>query len=196
MRLTRRLLLIAAPLAAAGVAQAGEAPDRFVHLGHVVDLSAVPADQRPALAAWIRQQIGLVQGLSIRDDVKAWFASVPVTVDPALNQPGRFAGGRLTLDDQTSPPDNPVLLHELLHAYMDARLPRTGQLRRFYDQARASGDWPADAYMLRNPAEFFAMTGSVALWGRAARAPFTRERLRASLPDCHDWLAGEFGLRA
>jgi hypothetical protein len=50
--------------------------------------------------------------------------------------------------------------------------------------------------MLRNPAEFFAMTGSVALWGRAARAPFTRERLRASLPDCHDWLAGEFGLRA
>lgn len=196
MDLTRRFLLIAAPVAVAGVAHAGDTAPTFTHQGHAVDLSAVPQPERPALAASIRRQIELVQGLAIRDDIKVWFASIPVIVDPDLNQPGRYAGGRLTLRDRTSPPDNPVLLHELLHAYMDVRLPRDGRLRRFYMQAQASGAWPADAYMLSNINEFFAMTGSVTLWGQAARPPFTRERLRATLPDCYDWLAGEFGLRA
>lgn len=196
MTLTRRFLLIAAPLTAAGAARADDTAPTFAHMGHTVDLGAVAPSERSALAASIRRQIELVQGLAIRADIKSWFASIPVTVDPGLNQPGRYAGGRLTLNDETSPPDNPVLLHELLHAYMDVRLPRDGQLRRFYQQARDSGDWPADAYMLSNINEFFAMTGSVALWGRAARPPFTRERLRASLPDCYGWLAGEFGLRA
>ncbi|GAA0629627.1 hypothetical protein GCM10009422_28890 [Brevundimonas kwangchunensis] len=162
----------------------------------MVDLSALEAARRPEIAAWVRQQIDQVHDLPISDDIKAWFATVTITIDPTLNMPGRFSGGRLTLDDRVSPPDNPVLLHELLHAYMDLRLPRTDEVRRFYEQARDSGDWPAQSYMLSNVAEFFAMTGSVALWGQAARPPSTRERLREAMPEYYDWLTTHFGLRA
>lgn len=168
----------------------------FEYRGFTVDLTASASLRRNGLEAYVREQIDLVESLAVRADVKAWFQSVRVTVDPELNMPGRFAGGRLTLDDTTSARDNPVLLHELLHGYMADRLRPTGELRRFYEEARASGVWPSGSYMLSNINEFFAMTASVALWGRAARPPATREQLKALMPDYFDWLRTEFGLEA
>ncbi|RZI98591.1 MAG: hypothetical protein EON90_12780 [Brevundimonas sp.] len=190
--LNRRTALVTA--LACALPGAASAQDRFDYRGFSVDLTAAAADKREALSAYIRQQIDLVESLAIRPDIKAWFRTVALTVDPALNMPGRFSGGRLTLDDSVSPPDNPVLLHELLHGYMDGRLRPTGEVRAFYDQAKASGDWPPRSYMLTNVAEFFAMTGSVALWGRASRPPSTRERLQEKAPDYYAWLVREFGL--
>lgn len=168
----------------------------FEYRGFTVDLTASTLLSRGSLADYIREQIDLVENLAIRSDIKAWFRSVRVTVDPELTMPGRFADGRLTLDDTTSARDNPVLLHELLHGYMADRLRPTGELRRFYEEARASGVWPSGSYMLSNINEFFAMTASVALWGRAARPPFTREQLKAFMPGYFDWLRTEFGLEA
>lgn len=182
----------------AGSALAGtDAQDSvaFQYRGFTVDLTASASFRRDVLAAYIREQIDLVESLAIRSDIKAWFRSVRVTVDPELNMPGRFAEGRLTLDDTTSARDNPVLLHELLHGYMADRLRPTGELRRFYEEAQASEVWPLGSYMVSNINEFFAMTASVALWGRAARPPFTREQLEARMPDYFDWLRTEFGLK-
>lgn len=195
MTLPRRQFVICGLLACAAPAMADDGAG-FDYRGHSVDLAAVPVGERPELANYIRQQIDLVDGLAIREDIKAWFRTIGISVDPSLNMPGRFRDGRLTLDDSMSPPDNPVLLHELLHAWMAERLPRTGELRRFYAAATASGDWPAEAYMLSNINEFFAMTASVALWGQAARPPGSRERLRAAMPEYYDWLVHEFGLEA
>ncbi|MFJ6025274.1 hypothetical protein ACIQC9_11850 [Brevundimonas sp. NPDC092305] len=195
MILPRRQFVICGLLACATPVMAAD-DQRFDYRGHSVDLSAVPGGERAGLAAYIRQQIDLVEGLAIREDIKVWFRTIGIGIDPTLNMPGRFREGQLTLDDSVSPPDNPVLLHELLHAYMAERLPRTGELRRFYAAAMASGDWPAQAYMLSNINEFFAMTASVALWGQAARAPGTRERLRAAMPEYYGWLVREFGLQA
>jgi hypothetical protein len=202
MMLNRRVLgaglltLIAAPAVAAPMAVDESV---FEYRGYTVDLTAAAASQRAAVSAWIRQQIDLVESLDIHEDIKVWFRSVRLTVDPALNMPGRFGPNGLTLDDSVSPPENPVLLHELLHGYQARRLPgarNNPHLVAAFDQAKASGDWPARAYMLSNVNEFFAMTASVALWGRAARPPFTRERLKAALPDWYAFLAGEFGLTA
>jgi len=173
--------------------------DVFQYRGFTVDMTAAEARKRDAVGAYIRQQIDLVESLTLREDIKVWFRTVRLTVDPALNMPGRVDRDGLTLNDAVSPPENPVLLHELLHVYQARRLPGARDnphLVAAFDQARLSGDWPAQAYMLSNINEFFAMTGSVALWGRAARPPSTRARLKAAMPDWYAFLVGEFGLMA
>ncbi|CAN5404165.1 hypothetical protein BH10PSE1_BH10PSE1_35190 [soil metagenome] len=187
-------VLIATPALALGMQDVV-----FDYRGVTVDTTAAPEGRRAEISAYLRQQIDLVESLKIKDDIKLWFRSVRITVDPALNMPGRFGPNGLTMDDSVSPPENPVLLHELLHGYQARRLPgarNNPHLMAGFAQARASGDWPAQAYMLSNINEFFAMTGSVALWGRAARPPLTRERLRTALPDYYAWLVDEFGLEA
>lgn len=198
--LTRRICLAAAlGLSLAPATVHAETPDRFDWRGFTVDVGAVDAGRRDAIAAGIRQQIDLVESLTIREDIKAWFRTILITVDPALNMPGRFGPNGLTLNDAVSPPENPVLLHELLHGYQARRLAggRNNQhLVAGFEQALASGDWPAQAYMLSNINEFFAMTASVALWGRAARPPGTRRRLQAAMPEYYAWLVEEFGLTA
>jgi hypothetical protein len=195
--LNRRVLIAGLLTAIGGPALARE-DAVFDHRGFTVDMTAMTMD-RTAVAAWIRQQIDLVESLAIREDIKTWFRSIRITVDPALNMPGRFDRSGLTLNDEVSPPDNPVLLHELLHGYQARRLAGARDnpaLVAAFARARDSGDWPARAYMLSNVNEFFAMTASVALWGRAARPPSTRERLRSALPDWYAFLVAEFGLTA
>ena len=96
------------------------------------------------------------------------------------------------------PPDNPVLLHELLHRYQLLRLPQGRQnptVNGFFESVRAAGTFPADAYMFKNAFEFFAMTASTVLHGRAARPPFTRENIAAKAPDLYRWIVDEFGLQ-
>jgi len=61
-------------------------------------------------------------------------------------------------------------------------------VRRFYEGAKASGAFPAKAYMLTNPGEYFAMVGSVYLHGSAVREPFTRKQLCARQKEVCEWL--------
>ena len=49
--------------------------------------------------------------------------------------------------------------------------------------------------MMTDVAEFFTMTASVVLWGKAARLPFSRDRVRADMLDYYDWLVSTFGLK-
>lgn len=197
--MTRRSAAAGLMALAATPAMARQREGEFVHRRFTVDLTAVAPDDRPELATYIPQQIDLVEGLAIRQDIKAWFRSVRIKVDPTLDMPGRFAMGRLTLDDETSPPDNPVLLHELLHGWHFQQMPgrrANPVILAFYRQALEEGAFPARSYMMSNVVEFFAMTASVALWGRAARPPRTRARLRQVMPAYYDWLIDHFGLTA
>jgi hypothetical protein len=66
---------------------------------------------------------------------------------------------------------------------------------RFYQIAVRNNLYPKGAYMLINPGEFFAMTGSVYLWGKAAKEPHTREVLRAKQPIYYTWLGELFGVK-
>lgn len=195
MTLPRRaaLGLIAATLALPAQAQGVD-----TWRGYRIDLTAAPAGGREGLLTYIRQQIDLIEGLSISEARKAWFRGVTIIINPKLGQAGRFRDGRLELNADTSPPDNPVLLHEMLHGYHFEVLKPAGrqdEVLAAYEKARASGKWPARAYMLENPAEFFAMTCSVALWGQAARPPRTRANLKARAPDWYGWTVREFELK-
>jgi hypothetical protein len=107
-----------------------------------------------------------------------------------------MAANPVGADNANYSPATRSVLHELMHAYHDQKLPdsfRNAEIQRLYEQARTSGKFPAGSYMLSNVGEYFAMMASVYLHGTAARDPFTREAIKEKQPDCYDWLVKEFG---
>ena len=194
--LARRTLLASAPawLALARPAWASE----FSYRGWRIDTDEVAQPLRPEVERSLRAQFDIVASLDgrIRPDAYAFFRALPLTLVPQSRGGGgdyQFGAGRLNIAAVVDPPENPVLLHEMLHAFHDQKLGRYNpRLRELYAATVASGAFPAQAYMLKNPGEFFAMCASVALWGRAARPPFTRGALREKAPEVYAWIADTF----
>ncbi|THD37236.1 MAG: hypothetical protein E7773_04155 [Sphingomonas sp.] len=155
-------------------------------------------EQTPALLAALDAQIALVKSVRVKPEVAAFFAEQVITVDLVPNTKTR-AGQRGVFFQRSPlpPPENPVLLHELLHRYHLLKLPdgfANATVLDFYKRAKAAGDWPPQAYLYTNDKEFFAMVASVALCGHAARPPYTRALVREKLPEMYRWIVGEFGL--
>ena len=84
-------------------------------------------------------------------------------------------GAVVEVNPSQRPPQQPVVLHELLHVYQAFVLP----------------DGPRNADVLK----FFAVTGSLYLWGHVDRPPATRENLRARQPGYYAWLGELFGVQ-
>lgn len=108
-----------------------------------------------------------------------FFKNQPVSVKPGQGDGGGHFSSKVegvTVDATVVAPEKPVLLHELLHAYHFRVLPGALQnpdLARFCDIARQNELYPPDSYVLKNIQEFFAVTGSLYLWGNVDRPPTT-----------------------
>ena len=156
------------------------------------------APETPEIAAALSAQIALVEALPIEPAIIAFFATQRIAVDPMPGSMSRIAPDGVHVERRAMPPDNPVLLHELLHRYHLLRL-SDGYLNKdvlgFHAAARASGLYPARSYMLSHPIEFFAMTTSAVLYGRLARPPFSRAEVLGKSPELYQWIVREFGLR-
>ena len=153
--------------------------------------------ETPAVAQSLAAQIALVERLQIRPAIAAFFAAQPIAVDREVGTHTRAGSHGIFFERRPVPPDNPVLLHELLHRYQLLRLPggvANTTVRDFYDRARASGRYPSEAYMLTNPFEFYAMMASVVLHGRASRPPYRRAEVAQGSPDMYAWIVADFGL--
>jgi hypothetical protein len=162
--------------------------------GFVIDWQG--GDRSPEIAASLEAQIRIVETLPISMSAMDFFRAEPIHVDRRVG--GRTRAGRgVFFAREVQPPDNPVLLHELIHRWQLARMggPGNPAIARFYAAARASGAWPAGSYMLSNPFEFFAMCASVVLHGRAARPPFTRAAVKRAMPELYVFILREFGAR-
>lgn len=88
----------------------------------------------------------------------------------------------------------PVILHELLHAYHKQVMPQSfgnAGIKRNYDLARSAQLYPAEAYLMSNDREFFAVTASVFLHGNDG--PLTRAKIREKQPDYYKYLVALFG---
>lgn len=90
-----------------------------------------------------------------------------------------------------------VLLHELLHAY-HARLLPDGYANKgviaYYALAKSQDMLPKEAYAMKNPMEFFAVTASIFLAGKSEfHDPKSREALKEKMPDYYKYLVGVFG---
>lgn len=91
-------------------------------------------------------------------------------------------------------PNSPVLLHEMLHAYHSKVLPHGASnqaIKFYYDKAKTV--FPADAYLMTNEREYFAVTASVFLYGNDHQEPFTRSKLKEKQPEYFKFLVWLFG---
>jgi hypothetical protein len=93
--------------------------------------------------------------------------------------------------------EDPVILHELLHAYqnklMGGGLENLG-IKAMYAQAVSKNVFGKEEYAMVNPQEFFAVTASVFLAGKGTLSePHTRAQLKEKLPKYYKFLVELFG---
>ena len=93
--------------------------------------------------------------------------------------------------------EDPVILHELLHAYhaklMAGGLNNLG-IKAWYAKAASKNVFPKEEYAMMNPQEFFAVTASIFLAGKESiHEPHTRARLKEKLPKYYKYLVELFG---
>jgi hypothetical protein len=96
----------------------------------------------------------------------------------------------------TSEEQNPVMLHELLHAFHAQIMPHGFQnegVLFHYNLAKTNKLYPEDKYLMKNEREFFAVTASIFLYGKdTAHDPFTRSNLKEKQPGYYKYLVGLF----
>ena len=199
----RRRLVLAGAVALLGtrsaIAQSGAT---FSYRGIAVDTSAAQGlPNLKEIVASLKHQIDIVVECSAKPEIMAFFRSQPVSVKPGQGDGGGHFTSKVegvTVDAAIVAPEKPVLLHELLHAYHFRVLPGALQnpdLLRFYGIAKQNELYPPDAYVLKNVQEFFAVTGSLYLWGNVDRPPNDRATLRAKQPVYYQWLGDLFGVQ-
>lgn len=177
-------------------------PVAFKYKGMEMDISSLQAvPNREAILDGLRGQIDIVDQATTDPALKAFLKSVPlIIVAPPNTGSDRYSASTKSVEFRSLSysPGKPVILHELMHAYHDQKLPdgfANAEIKKLYEQARSSGQFPAKSYMLTNPREYFAMMASVYLHGSAERDPFTRQAIKEKQPDCYRWLVKEFGPR-
>jgi hypothetical protein len=92
------------------------------------------------------------------------------------------------------PSERPIILHELLHAYHANVLPQGVQnptIILYYNLAKSEQSYPADAYLMSNEKEFFAVTASVFLYGKDDK--ITRANIKEKQPEYYNYLVWLFG---
>lgn len=202
----RRQFLVSATTLIAGLAFAAPRLARgfsptFTHRGFTVDVTAAErAANLEAIAESLRHQIDIIADCGVSPKIIDFFKSQPIILKAGTQDGGgHFSADSkgVALDIAVQAPQKPVALHEMLHAFHYWVLPGRNQnpdVLRFYRRAKEGSFYPADAYVLKNPFEFFAVTGSLYLWGNVDRPPHDRKTLRDNQPIYYQWLGDLFGV--
>jgi len=175
-----------------------DVPLVFEYHGWHVDLTgAKGAESAAKMVHAVKQQLDIIEHVDLKPDVVDFMRTIPIWANPhaATAGPGHYGHLKgVDLRVRRLDPHKPIILHEMLHAYHDRKLPegfKNPDVMRFYERGKTVG-WPADSYMLTNNREFFAVTASVYLFGDIRRAPWSRNELRAKQPRYYQWLADLF----
>ncbi len=171
---------------------------RVSYHGFRIDLSRGAGS--PSLAsevASVEHQIDIVDSVGLSMSDLQLFRSLPIRVARGLGDTGHYSGGStVALNDLSASDNRPILLHEYMHVLHHRRIPggfHNPEIRHFFDEARSEGLYQPDAYLMRNPGEFFAVTASCYLYGTVAREPFDRQTIRQRQPDYYAYLERLFG---
>jgi hypothetical protein len=195
----RAFLLAALPLLAAATAPRETVLRRA---GFVIDLAPIVNAQNHAeIATALEQQIDIAAGCGAKTEIATFFRNQRITAVPSTGKGGGRCTAARGVEIDTAPlppPNNPILLHELIHALHHRYMPggeANPDVERFYQTALQGDLYPQARYMMSNHREFFAVTGSLYLWGVIARPPFNRDNLRARQPAYYAWLGDVFGVK-
>jgi hypothetical protein len=194
----RRLCVTLLSLA---LASAGAAASDY-H-GFQIDDSAqqLASDALASLTA----QLDVVESSGLPPGVLAQLKQTPIVVDPGLRgNPGIFAvrggSGAVYVRPIVFDANKPILLHELLHAYHFRVLGLDRpEIQQAYQRAKGSDAFPArfqSSHFLENGKEFFAVTGTLYLFGDIQQPPFSCAALAKLDSGYLAFLAQQFGPHA
>ena len=154
-----------------------------------------------------KEQIDIVCAVGLPAEILEFFQSVSFVLVSAdtmpRNSPGLYGGKDRSVKVTSrivTTGHKPVLLHELLHAYHDQRLPEGFKNRdvvKYFEQAKTSGTYYASkSHMMQNQSEFFACAGTAYLFGVTAQEPFKRDKVKDAQPEFSTYLKNLFGPEA
>ena len=131
---------------------------------------------------------------SVWDSAKSrWVNSDPAALAVETNL-GVIMVRPVMLGASSANTQRPVMLHELLHAYHNRMMQggfKNAGILLHYKRAKDGQRYPADAYLMTNEKEFFAVTASVFLYGKDG--PITRSNIKEKQPDYYNYLVYLFG---
>jgi hypothetical protein len=190
----RQIIAFLASLAVSAGALAAD-----LHGFHIED----PANALSGAAlASVDEQLALVDAAGLPAPVLELLRHTPIVVDPELRgNPGVFrpqgGEGVVRIRPIEFPANKPILLHELLHAY-DFKVLRMSDPRVIgaYRAARGGDTFPAQfqsSHFLENAKEFFAVSGTLYLFGDIQQPPFRCQALAKLGPEFLALLAEQFG---
>jgi hypothetical protein len=192
---------VAFAVVTAAAADDGQA-DKIEIRGFTVEYAQVGLDKLRRAQPSLEQQMAIVEQSGVPPAVLEFFRSVPVVMVPALDTGFGHArkerGGRQIVELKAAklPSDRPILLHELLHAYHGEKLGPTPMIRDSYRQAVQSGIYKqyAKAHFLEAPNEYFAVIGSIFLYGKKIdQPPFDCKLTAKYQPRFIEFLTAQFG---
>lgn len=160
--------------------------------------NALSTDARASLD----EQLQIVESVGLPAPVLEALRRTPIVVDPGLRgQPGVFMvqGGQgvVRVRPIVFPANKPILLHEFLHAYDYKVLGMADErVTAAYRQVKDSSLFPPQfqaSHFLANAKEFFAVSGTLYLFGDIQQPPFRCQALEKLGPDYLAFLASQFG---
>jgi hypothetical protein len=170
--------------------------------GFRIDAHRISAQQLEAVLPSVGNQLAIVESVGLPSRVLAFMRSVPLVIDPTLSgNPGLYTRdgtrGVVLIQPIVFPDNKPILLHELLHAYHLQTLPLpTPEINSAYEEAIRTNMYPAgyrSAHFLENPREYFAVIGSIYLFGQIQQPPYNCAIPAARQPQFLAFLAAQFG---
>jgi hypothetical protein len=188
-------------LASSSPADSGP-PETIQIDGFTVEYAKVGLKKLQRTRPSLELQMEIVEQSGVPVATLEFFKSVPVVLVPRIDKgfgySRRDAAGRQIVEILAArlPPDRPILLHELLHAYHGVKLGPTPMIRDSYRQAVQSSFYKhyAKAHFLDAPNEYFAVIGSIFLYGkRIDQPPFECKLIATYQPQFIQFLTEEFG---
>jgi hypothetical protein len=148
------------------------------------------------------KQLDIIESAALPPAVLDAMKQTPIVVDPDLRgNPGIFAvrDGVPSVHVQPIefPASKPILLHEFLHAYhfRVIHLDRP-EIQEEFQLVKHSSLFPArfqSSHFLENAKEFFAVTGTLYLFGNIQQPPFDCKALSRLRPQYLKFLESQFG---
>jgi hypothetical protein len=168
--------------------------------GFKIDESKAPLSREVQNSLF--KQIDIIESVGLPPAVLDSMKQTPIVVDPDLRgNPGIFAvrNGVASVHVQPMefPLNKPILLHEFLHAYhfRVIHLDRP-EIQEEFQLVKHSNLFPArfqSSHFLENAKEFFAVTGTLYLFGNIQQPPFDCTALSRLSPQYLKFLENQFG---
>lgn len=151
--------------------------------GFQIDASRATDQQLKNLMPSLRKQLDIIDSVRLPQGVVEFFRTVPIVLNPETSPDSNAAyeqkGGKGVINISpvaVLPGNRPIVLHELLHAFHFQVLKLADPvIARAYNEAIEKRVYPAEyaqAHFLQNRAEFFAVIGSMFLFGPIQQPPY------------------------